>query len=120
MRTPNPFVVCSCIYAYCLEIAISPKWCTHLVLIAVKMHICMSSQQKDLVYALGQDVPKLVYAFWTCKPVICRNNLNLPIWSSKLLKSKHGAVGSPDIAIMVRYALELVTFCTNTLISKGL
>ena len=29
----------------------------------------MSSQQKDLVYALGQDVPKLVYAFWTCKPV---------------------------------------------------
>ncbi len=69
MRTPNPFVVCSCIYAYCLEIAISPKWCAHLVLIAAKMHICMSSQQKDLVYALGQDVPKLVYAFWTCKPV---------------------------------------------------
>ncbi len=70
MRTPNPFVVCSCIYAYCLEIEIRPKWCTHLVLIAVKMHICMSSQQKDLVYALGQDVHKLVYAFWTCKPVI--------------------------------------------------
>ncbi len=34
-----------------------------------KMHICMSSQQKNLVYALWEEVPKLVYAFWTCKPV---------------------------------------------------
>ncbi len=34
------------------------------------MHICMSSQQKNLVYALWQEVPKLVYTFWTCKPVI--------------------------------------------------
>ncbi len=30
----------------------------------------MSSQQKNLVYALWQEVPKLVYAFWTCKPVV--------------------------------------------------
>ncbi len=29
----------------------------------------MSSQQWDLVYALGQEVPKLVYAFWTYKPL---------------------------------------------------
>ncbi len=29
----------------------------------------MSSQQKNLVYALWQEVPKLVYAFWICKPV---------------------------------------------------
>ena len=29
----------------------------------------MSIQQKNLVYALWQEVPKLVYAFWTCKPV---------------------------------------------------
>ncbi len=33
------------------------------------MHICMSSQQKNLVYPLWQEVPKLVYIFWTCKPV---------------------------------------------------
>ncbi len=38
-------------------------------LIAFKMNICMSSQQKKLVYALWQEVPKLVYTFWTCKPV---------------------------------------------------
>ncbi len=25
-----------------------------------------------LVYIWWQEVPKLVYAFWTCKPVICR------------------------------------------------
>ena len=31
----------------------------------------MSSRQKNLVYALWQEVPKLVYAFWTCNPV-CR------------------------------------------------
>ncbi len=41
----------------------------YLGLIAIKMHICMSSQQNDLVYPLWQEVPKLVYAFWTCKPV---------------------------------------------------
>ncbi len=63
MRTPNPFVVCSCLHAYCLEIAISTKWGTHLGLIAIKMHICLSSQQNNMVYALGQDVPKLVYTF---------------------------------------------------------
>ncbi len=34
------------------------------------MHICMTSQQMNLVYALWQEVAKLVYAFWTCKPVI--------------------------------------------------
>ncbi len=44
-------------------------WWTHLGLIAIKMHICVSSQQKNLVYALWQKVPKLVYTFWTCKPV---------------------------------------------------
>ncbi len=27
-------------------------------------------EQKNLVYALWQEVPKLVYTFWTCKPVI--------------------------------------------------
>ena len=32
-------------------------------LIAIKMHICMNSQQKSLVYALGQEVPKLVYMY---------------------------------------------------------
>ncbi len=36
-------------------------------LIAIKMHIFMSSQQKTLVYALWHL--SLVYAFWTCKPV---------------------------------------------------
>ncbi len=33
------------------------------------MDICVSSQQKNLVYTLRQEVPKLMYAFWTCKPV---------------------------------------------------
>ncbi len=39
-------------------------------LIAIKMHISISSQQNNLVYALWQEVPKLVYTFWTYKPVI--------------------------------------------------
>ena len=30
----------------------------------------MSSKQKNLVYQLWQKVPKLLYAFWTCKPVV--------------------------------------------------
>ncbi len=30
----------------------------------------MNSQQRNLVYVLWQEVPKLVYAFWTCKPVV--------------------------------------------------
>ena len=30
----------------------------------------MSRQQWDLVYPLGEEVPKLVYAFLICKPVI--------------------------------------------------
>ncbi len=64
----NPIVICSCMYAFCLRIAIrhsirvgppcSMRRCTHLGLIAIKMHICMSSQQKNLVYALWQEVLK--------------------------------------------------------------
>ena len=38
------------------------------------LHICMSSQHKNLVYTFGQEVPKLVYTFWTCKPVCCTSN----------------------------------------------
>ncbi len=34
----------------------------------VKQQSC--SQQKNMVYALWQEVPKLVYAFWTCNPVL--------------------------------------------------
>ena len=34
-----------------------------------QIQIVNNSQQKNLVYALWQEVPKLVYAFWTCKPV---------------------------------------------------
>ncbi len=34
------------------------------------MHICMRGQQWDLVYALWQEIPKLVYAFWTLQPVV--------------------------------------------------
>ena len=41
-----------------------------LWLISIQMHMCMSSQQWDLVYALWQDRPKLVYASWTLQPVI--------------------------------------------------
>ncbi len=41
---------------------------------AIKMHICMSSQQQNVVYALWQEVPKLVYTFWTCKPVLGTRN----------------------------------------------
>ena len=33
------------------------------------MHTCMSRQQWNLVYTLGEEVPKLVYAFLMCKPV---------------------------------------------------
>ncbi len=44
-------------------------WRTHLGLTEIKIHICMSGQQKDLAYMLWQDVPKLVHAFLTCQPV---------------------------------------------------
>ena len=33
--------------------------------LCIEMYICMSGQQKNLVYALWQEVAKLVYAFWT-------------------------------------------------------
>ncbi len=39
-------------------------------LISIEMHTCLSRQQQDLVYPLGEEVPKLVYAFLMCKPVI--------------------------------------------------
>ncbi len=39
------------------------------------MHVCISGQQKNLVYALGQEVPKLMYTFWTWKPVIRQGGL---------------------------------------------
>ncbi len=42
----NSYVICSCIYAFCLRIAIRQPmrtpWCTHTGLIAIKMHTCMS------------------------------------------------------------------------------
>ncbi len=37
---------------------------------ASEMHTCMSGQQWNLVYSLEREVPKLMYAFWTCKPVL--------------------------------------------------
>ncbi len=55
-------------YAYmhfCLRIAVRHSmctsgvkcvhWCTHLGLIAIKMHICMSRRQKNLVYPLWRE-----------------------------------------------------------------
>ncbi len=52
------------------------------------MHTCMSRQQYDLVYALGEEEPRLVYAFWMCKPaysiIECHFSANLdnpyPFW----------------------------------------
>ncbi len=38
-------------------------------LITIEMHTCISRQQQDLVYTLGEEVPKLVYTFLMCKPV---------------------------------------------------
>ncbi len=38
-------------------------------LISIEMHTCMSRQQWNLVYTLGEEVPKLVYAFLMCKSV---------------------------------------------------
>ncbi len=35
----------------------------------IEIYTCMSRQQQDLVYALGEGVPKLVYAFLMWKPV---------------------------------------------------
>ena len=46
-----------------------PNVYTFVGLIAIKMPICMRSQHKNLIYALWQEVPKLLYAFWTCHPV---------------------------------------------------
>ncbi len=57
-----------------------------LWLISIQMHICMSSQQWHLVYALWQEIPKLVYAFFTLQPVIsnsqkfeCTRFLDFPL-----------------------------------------
>ncbi len=44
------------------------------------MHIFMSSQQRYLVYALWQEEPKLVYTFWTCKPVISSSIISGQNW----------------------------------------
>ncbi len=44
-------------------------WRMHCGSFKKQMHLCMSIKQLDFVYSLGQEVPKLVYAFWTCKPV---------------------------------------------------
>ncbi len=55
-----------------ISVSTSSLWIPIIVVCSCKnafLFKCMSSQQKDLVYALGQDVPKLVYAFWICKPV---------------------------------------------------
>ena len=43
-----------------------------MTIIAIKMHIhvCINSQQKNLVYAFWQEVPKLMYAFLMCQPVV--------------------------------------------------
>ena len=38
-------------------------------LISIEMHTSMSRQQCDLLYTLGEEVPKLVYTFLMCKPV---------------------------------------------------
>ncbi len=41
-------------------------------ILLLSAHACMhkqSTKELILVYALWQEVPKLVYAFWTCKPV---------------------------------------------------
>ncbi len=73
MRTPNSIVVCWCMYAFLW------KWhpmCT-LTCDGVrigshfhkKLHTCMSLQQKNLVYALWAEEPKLMYALSWCKPV---------------------------------------------------
>ncbi len=66
-------------HACCKRIAIDTQ-CVHLVYAfrttveprltnAYIFIICMSSEQNNLVYALWQEVPKLVNAIWTCKPV---------------------------------------------------
>ncbi len=51
------------IFFYILYCTVS-RYRTACLWIAIKMHICMSSQQKTLVYALWQEEAKLVYAFF--------------------------------------------------------
>ncbi len=52
-------------------------WSTH----CGSLHICMSSQQWYLVYALWQDIPKLVYTFLTLQPV----NWIIKLWEHFLV-----------------------------------
>ncbi len=69
MRTPNSCVGCSCIYAFWLQLATNAYTrCTHWV--------PNCSFQAKWIHAWADDnkicieeVPKLVYAFWICKPV---------------------------------------------------
>ncbi len=46
-----------------LDVCMHFVWNCKLTQIAINMHICMSSQQKHLVYTMGLEVPKLVYIF---------------------------------------------------------
>ncbi len=64
-----PIVPCSCMYAFPLQLATIRTPVYALDPIAIKMNICM--RIRNLVYTLWQEVPKLVYAFWTLQPVNC-------------------------------------------------
>ncbi len=65
----------------------------------IHFNTCMSRQQWDLVNALRQEVPTLVYAYWTCKVV---NVVMLLMWlmlvtSPQIKAETHsGLAGSPE------------------------
>ena len=69
-----------------------------LWLISIQMHICMSSQQWDLVYALWQEIPKLVYAFLALQPVVqCKRFLSQPVE----LQPSSSWPTSPDVRLYI-------------------
>ncbi len=80
---PTPFVVCSCMYAYLLQLDLNAyTWYTHWVSNCNSQAKCIYAwannkriwhneyMHHQIWYThWGQEVPQWVYAFWKCKPV---------------------------------------------------
>ncbi len=70
MRTPNSVVDCSCIYAFWLQLVLNAYTrCTHWVSNYTSQPKCIHASADNNRVCI-EEVPKLVYTFWICKPVL--------------------------------------------------
>ncbi len=66
---PNPFLVCSCMYASLLQLDLNAYTkCTHWVSNCNSQAKCIYAWESNKRNRL-EEVPEWVYAFWVCKPV---------------------------------------------------